>query len=170
MSGKEDLLPEVSDLDLNLDDTSQPQADETKVQNENPTSTQPLQQPTNDNGLGQTENTQSEPLSETKLMHDRIDELSKALVEEKKKSQVLNNQLAITRQQAMAQQMQERNPPKIPSKRSAKGFIQEHKQVLIIVVILLVVALIAALLVNKTSMLKKSSNVDENANSTDEKE
>ena len=161
MSTKEELLPEVSDIDLNLEEEIKSPSGEGIPANTNTTMQQsPMESSARVETSSQDTIPEKEPLSETKLMHDRIDELSNALKEEKRKTQMLNNQLAMSRQQTM-QQTQELMQSRNPLKRSPKGFIRDHKQVLIIVIILLVVALVAALLVNKTSS-KKTLTVDEN--------
>lgn len=156
MSGTEDLLPSASDLDLNIDEDVPPKEEQKQT---------PIPSTTKEPEIvpePPKEEQKPEPLSETKLMHNRIDELTNALKEEKRKNQLLNQQILLTKQQAMNQQIQERMKAKIPEKRTAKSFINDHKQVLIIVVILLVVSLVAALLVNKTAILKKNTSQDEN--------
>ena len=164
MSGTEDLLPSASDLDLNIDEEV-PSKEEQKQAPTPSTTKEPETVPEPPK-----EEQKPEPLSETKLMRNRIDELTNALNEEKKKNQLLNQQILLTKQQAMNQQIQEGMKAKIPEKRTAKTFINDHKQVLIIVVILLVVSLVAAMLVNKTAFLKKIASKDENDDGDDEKD
>ena len=182
MSGKEDLLPDVSDLDLDIANDGQDNNNINNIEENKKAILSQEQQPTSqvstindnqnvENNIKQGENVNKpEALSETKLMHDRIDELSKALTDERRRSQNLNQQLLLTKQQALTPPPLSRNPSKIPSKHNIKTFIRNHKQVLIIVVILLVVSLIAALLVNKTSSLKKSSEAEESSDEEEEKE
>ena len=102
MSGTEDLLPSASDLDLNIDDDAQP-----KEEHKSDPVPAPVKEPEPIPELPKEEQ-KPEPLSETKLMHNRIDELTNALQEEQKKNQLLNQQMLLTKQQAMNQQMQER--------------------------------------------------------------
>lgn len=164
MSGTEDLLPSASDLDLNIDEEVPPKEEQKQAPTPS-TTKEPETAPEPPK-----EEQKPEPLSEAKLMRNRIDELTNALNEEKKKNQLLNQQILLTKQQAMNQQIQERMKAKIPEKRTAKTFINDHKQVLIIVVILLVVSLVAAMLVNKTAFLKKIASKDENDDGDDEKD
>lgn len=164
MSGTEDLLPSASDLDLNIDEEVPPKEEQKQAPTPS-TTKEPETVPEPPK-----EEQKPEPLSETKLMRNRIDELTNALNEEKRKNQLLNQQILLTKQQAMNQQIQERMKTKIPEKRTAKTFINDHKQVLIIVVILLVVSLVAAMLVNKTAFMKKITSKDENDDGDDEKD
>lgn len=164
MSGTEDLLPSASDLDLNIDEEVPPKEEQKQAPTPS-TTKEPETAPEPPK-----EEQKPEPLSETKLMRDRIDELTNALKEEKRKNQLLNQQILLTKQQAMNQQIQEHMKAKIPEKRTAKTFINDHKQVLIIVVILLVVSLVAAMLVNKTAFMKKITSKDENDDGDDEKD
>ena len=164
MSGTEDLLPSASDVDLNIDEDVPPKEEQhtahvPSTRKEHETNPEPPK-----------EEHKPEPLSETKLMHNKIDELTNALKEEQRKNQLLNQQLIMTKQQAMNQQIQENIKTKLPEKRTPKTFINDHKQVLIIVVILLVVSLVAALLVNKTAFMKKNRPRDKNDDRDDDKD